>query len=371
MLRSFSKLQRVDTGFLSNNRVLAAKIDVDWQKYNEPALRRQFMSRLLTKVASQPGVVSAALSSSYPLDPDNVNGAGWTGRFVVEGHLPREGEAAPVSAIRTASTDYFKTLGIPLIHGRTFTEADHDKAPEVAVISQTLARQYWQHEDPIGKRVSFDGGSSWIKVIGVVGDVKEFGPGRSPGNEVYIAVAQSPMFMSLLVRTERDSMSVANQVRRSIVEVDPQTAIPVVETLEQARVDSTQSPRVMTDLLAIFAGLALVIAAAGIGGMLALAVNQRLHEIGIRIALGAKPRNVVGMVLRQGMALVLGGLMLGLLSALVLTRLMKTLLFEIEPTDPATFLGVSLVLAATALVTCYLPARRAQAVDPLVALRRE
>jgi putative ABC transport system permease protein len=153
--------------------------------------------------------------------------------------------------------------------------------------------------------------------------------------------------------------------------VDPQTAIPVVETLEQARHDATESPRVMTNLLGIFAALALVIAAAGIGGMLALAVNQRWNEIGIRIALGAKPGDVLGMILRQGMGLVLAGLLFGLLASMALTGMMKTLLFDVKPTDPATFVGVSLVLALAALIACYLPARRALRVDPLTALRRE
>ena len=155
------------------------------------------------------------------------------------------------------------------------------------------------------------------------------------------------------------------------MEVDPQTAIPVVETLEQARREATQSPRVMTNLLGIFASLALVIAVAGIGGMLALAVNQRWNEIGIRVALGAKPGDVLGMILKQGMGLVLAGLLLGLMASIALTGMMKTLLFEVQPTDPVTFVGVSLVLALAALIACYLPARKALKVDPLMALRRE
>jgi putative ABC transport system permease protein len=205
----------------------------------------------------------------------------------------------------------------------------------------------------------------------VVGDVKEYGPERPAGDEMYVPAAQTPAPGAIVVRTNHEAMSLANQVRRAIVEVDPETAIPVVETMEQARHEATQSPRVMTDLLGIFAALALVIAAAGIGGMLALAVNQRWHEIGIRMALGAKPGNVLGMILRQGMGLVLGGLLFGLVAALALTRMMKTLLFEVEPTDPMTFVGVSLVLAVSALIACYVPARNALRVDPLIALRRE
>jgi predicted permease len=371
MLRSFSNLQRVDAGFLSNDRVLAANIDLNWSKYNKDEERRDFMNRLLTKVRSQPGVLSAAISSSYPLDPDQVNGSMFNRRFVVEGRPLREGEAPPTTAMRSITPDYFKTLGIRLISGRTFAESDDEKVPQVVMINQTLARHYWGGDDPVGQRISFTKGDKWAKVIGVVGDVKEYGPERPAGDEMYVPAAQTPAPGAVVVRTNREAMSLANQVRRAIVEVDPETAIPVVETMEQARHEATQSPRVMTDLLGIFAALALVIAAAGIGGMLALAVNQRWHEIGIRMALGAKPGDVLGMILRQGMGLVLGGLLFGLVAALVLTRMMKTLLFEVEPTDPITFVGVSLVLAVSALIACYLPARKALRVDPLIALRRE
>ncbi len=371
MLRSFSKLQRVDAGFLSNDRVLAANIDLNWSKYNEDAPRRDFMNRLLTKVRSQPGVLSAAISSSYPMDPDNAGGSSFNRRFVVEGRIMREGEAQPLTAMRSTTPDYFKTLGIRLISGRAFEESDNEKAPEVAIINETLARHYWGSSDPVGQKISFNKEKTWTKVIGVMGDVKEYGPERAAGDEMYVPAAQTPAPGAILVRTNGEAMSLANQVRRAVLEVDPETAIPVVETMEQARHEVTQAPRVMTDLLGIFAALALVIAAAGIGGMLALAVTQRWHEIGIRIALGAKPGNVLGMILRQGMGLVLGGLVFGFVVALALARMMKTLLFEVEPTDTMTFAGVSIVLALTALIACYLPARRALRVDPLIALRRE
>jgi putative ABC transport system permease protein len=369
MLRSLIKLQDVDPGFVPN-RVLALTVDLNWSKYPSRPQVRDFSNRLLAKIESQPGVLSAALSSSYPLDPDNTGG-GWGGRFQIEGRPLREGEAGPIASLRSTTPDYFKTLGMRLIKGRTFEASDNEKAPLAVVINQSLARHYWNNEDPIGRRVSFDRGDSWAKIIGIVGDVREFGLDQPPGAEAYFANAQTPSVGSVLVRTDRDPLLLATQLRRAVLEIDPQTAIPNVQTLEQARHDSVASPRVLADLLGIFAALALVIAAAGVGGMLALAVNQRWNEIGIRVALGARPATIVGMILRQGMGLVLAGLALGVISALALTRMMQSLLFEVQPTDPVTFAGVSIVLASVALVACYLPARRALRIDPLAALRRE
>src|SRR5258708_4103245 len=217
-----------------------------------------------------------------------------------------------------------------------------------------LARHYCQGEDTAGKRISLDGGEHWSTVIGVVGDVKEFGLNKEAGDEVYLAYAQEPMVGSIVVRTSQDGMSLANSLRRVILDEDPQTAIPNVETLEQARLNSMASPRVMTDLLGIFATLALVIAAFGIGGILALTINQRVNEIGIRMALGAKPGDVLAMILRQGMTLVTVGLAIGLASALALTGMMKSLLFQVEPNDPITFAGVSAMLAGVApMVRCW------------------
>jgi putative ABC transport system permease protein len=369
MLRSFSKLRNVDPGFVPQ-RVLAMTVDLNWSKYmNKPELARRAANRLLEKIQSQPGVLAAATSSSYPMDPDNMGG--WNRTMLVEGHPQREGQKPPLSSIRSVSPDYFKVLGIPLIAGRVFMESDNDKVPDVVVINRTAARHYWRDEDPIGRRVSFDQGEHWIKVVGVVGDVKEFGLDQPPGDETYLAQAQTRALGSIVVRTSQDGMNIANQMRRAILEVDPQTAIPNVETLEHARNASMASPRVMTDLLGIFAALALAIAAFGIGGILALTVNQRLNEIGIRIALGAKPGDLLAMILRQGMTLVGIGLAIGLASAMGLTRLMKTLLFEVQPNDPVTFAGVSAVLGAAALLACYIPARRALRIDPLRALRSE
>jgi putative ABC transport system permease protein len=194
---------------------------------------------------------------------------------------------------------------------------------------------------------------------------------EQPSDEIYMPLEQNPAVGSLLVRTVADPMSLANQILRSIREVDPETAIPNLETLEQARSDTLASPRLRANLLGLFAVLALVIAATGIGGILALSVNQRVHEIGIRLAVGARPVDILLMVIRQGMTMVLAGLALGLAGALAITPLLHALLFQVTPTDPLTFVGVASLLGLTALLACYLPARRSTRIDPLVALRHE
>jgi putative ABC transport system permease protein len=370
MLRSFAKLSQVDPGFVPQ-RVLAMRVYLNWSKYNEQEQTRAFSNRILDKIRSLPGVLSAAISTSYPMDPNAISFGGWNARMTIEGQPLREGERPPLPAIRIASPDYFKTLGIPLVKGRIFEESDNEKTTGVAVINRALARHCWKDSDPMGQRILLEGADQWLTVVGIVGDVKEFGLNKDAGDELYLSQAQQPAVGAILVRTSQDGMSLANQMRRAVLDVDPQTAIPNVETLEQARSDSMASPRVMTDLLGIFAGLALAIAAFGIGGILALTVNQRLNEIGIRVALGAKPGDVLAMIIGQGMLLVGIGLAIGLASAFALTRMMKTLLFQVGPTDPATFVGVFLVLALSALLACYVPARRALRIDPLLALRRE
>jgi putative ABC transport system permease protein len=369
LLRSLLKLQEVDPGFVPD-RVLAMRVDLNWSKYPRRQQIRELGIRMLERIQSQPGVLSAAISSSYPLDPDNAMGEG-KNDFQIEGRPLRSGESPRIANSRAATPDYFKTLGIRLTQGRNFDASDNDKAPPVVVINRSMARRYWGNQSPIGRRITFDDAETWHKIIGVVGDVHEFGPQLPAGDEAYFPYSQYPSLSAVLVRTDRDPMLIANQLRQAIRDVDAQTAIANVKTLEQARQDAIASPRVLANLLGFFAALALMIAAAGVGGMLALAVNQRWHEISVRIALGAKPRDVAGMIVRQGMTLVAAGLALGVLAAATLTRMMRSLLFEVRPLDAPTYAGVSLALAAVALLACYLPARRALGIDPLLALRRE
>jgi putative ABC transport system permease protein len=372
MLRSLLRLEHVDPGFVPQ-RVLTMGINLNWSKYTTAPESREASRTLQEKVESLPGVLSAAVSSSFPLDPDSIAMGPMTAGFQVEGQPRREGEALPSGAFRIGTPNYFKTLGIPLIQGRTFAASDDEHAPLVAVINQSLARRRFSGQNPIGKRISFPSmiDHPWITIVGVVGDTKEFGLNEEPVEQIYLTMEQAPSVGSLLVRTIGDPGQMTNLVRQAVREFDPQTALTNVETLEEARRDTLKAPRLTANLLGLFAALALVIAATGIGGILALSVHQRVHEIGIRLALGATPVDVLKMVIRQGMVLVLTGLGLGLLASLWMTPALKALLFEVEPTDPLTFLGVLAVLALTALVACYIPARRATRIDPLVALRYE
>ena len=371
MLRSFINLQNEDPGFVPE-RVLTMAIDLNWSKYTTDDQRRSVSRTILDKVQGLPGVLSVATSSSFPLDPDAlaIGANTFNQHYQIEGKPLSEGEIPPIGTVRRVSLDYFKTLGIPLIQGRLFAPTDNADAPQVRVISQALAQRRFAGESPIGRRISGDG-VNWVTVVGVVGSTKEFGLNEDSVEEIYAPMEQVPIVADLLVRTAADPMALANQVRNAVRRFDPETAITNVQSLENARTDTLSFSRVMTDLLGIFAGLALVIAASGIGGILALSVSQRTREIGVRLALGAEPSNVRNMVMRQGMLLVLGGLGFGIAVAFTMTKLLKAFLFKVSPTDPWTAGGVCLLLALTALVACYIPALRATRIDPLVALRHE
>jgi predicted permease len=291
--------------------------------------------------------------------------------FLIEGRPLKDGEPEATTAARIASPDYFKLLGIPITEGRTFNEADTAEAPQVAIVNRALALHHWPGDDPIGHRISFDEGKTWQRIVGVVGDTKELTLSQPANDVVYLTMDQFPQVGSLLVRSHGDPMNVARDIRQSVYDVDPDTALTHMQSLETAQSATLASPRLTTDLLAVFAGLALVMAATGIGGIMALTVSQRLREIGIRMAMGAKPRDILKMVLRQGLGLGLAGIVIGLLAAIGLTRLLETLLFEISPTDPITLATVGLTLVCAAVISCLIPARSAAKTDPLVALRSE
>jgi putative ABC transport system permease protein len=367
MLRSFLKLQHVDPGFEAEN-VLTMQIGLDFTKYRSDDKSRAFFETLLDKIQAQPGVKSAAASMMIPLS-GNMR---MTNDFQIEGQPPVQGQSLPVADFRVVSPNYFTTLHIPILDGRAFTRADRPGAPDVALLNRTAARHFWGNQEPIGKRFSTDGGRSWIQIVGVIGDIKQYGLDKDSPDEIYVSMAQSPLLdANLVVKTATEPMSIARSIIELLYQVDPNQPAARVRSLEQVRAESVAAPRLTTNLLGLFALLALTIAATGIGGVMALAVNQRRHEIGVRMAIGARPAEILRMVLSQGAALALFGIALGFLSALGLTRLLRGLLFEVQPTDPLTFAGVAAVLAVAAVAASYLPARRASHVDPMVALRAE
>jgi putative ABC transport system permease protein len=365
MLRSLWKLHRVDPGF-ATEQVLTTRLDLNFSKYTDLEKRRGFQRRLLERIDGQPGVVSAAIAGTFPLN----DGGPQNGQFEIEGRPPAQPALRPQADFQQVSPEYFDTIRIPLVRGRGFVPADRADTPAVALINQTMARHLFPGEDPIGKRLSLDSGRNWIQIVGIVGDVRQYGLDRRPPDQVYLAMEQfPPLSATLLLRSASNPMAMSRLVRGAVHGIDPEQPVDRFRTLEQVRSSSLASPRLTSILLAIFASLALAITSAGIAGVVAFSVSERTQEFGIRLALGADPRRVVGMVLRQAMTLVAVGLALGFVGAHLLAGAMSRLLFEVNATDPPTFLAMSLMLAAVAAGASFLPARRITAVDPMIALR--
>jgi predicted permease len=365
MLRSLVNLLQVNPGFSAQN-VLSARLTLNWSKYDSAEKARAFYDQLLDKLHATPGVVSAAIGTGVPL---NLRQQPWMRGYRVEGRSSEEDRPSPQLDLNVVTPDYFQTLGIPLLRGRAFSDSDHADAPPVAVMNQKMARRDWGGQDPVGRRISLDGGGRWITIVGIIGDVRQYGLDREPTEELYLPFKQFWAGGRLLVRTRVDPAGMAELVRMSVRSIDPENPVDDFRTLVQIRGESVATPKTTAALLGIFAGLALVITSAGLFGAMALSVSQRTHEIGVRLALGATQGRVLHMVLREGMALVTAGLLLGVAGALVLTRMMSGLLFGIPPHDPITFAAVCAVLALVAAAACLVPARRAAAIDPIRALR--
>jgi putative ABC transport system permease protein len=371
MLRSFAKLREVDAGFRAE-RVLTGEVHLNWSRYTNPgkgADHAKLVSvhkALQDRLQSLPGVVEVAAAWTFPLNARFNN----DGSFEIEGRPVADGQAAPRAEERGVSPNYFRALGVPLLRGRTFDDHDHDEGAPVVIVSQGLARRNWGDTDPVGQRLSDDGGHTWNTVIGVVGDVRNASLEQAPKDTLYLPFQRFPGFSSqYFIRTLSDPALVQRQFEDAVHALDAQTAVHDVRTLEQVRDAALSSPRLTTALLGGFAVLALAITAAGLSGLIAYSVSQRTHEIGIRMALGAEPRRVVAMLLGQGMRSVALGLALGTVSALALARLVSGLLYGVAPTDVLCFVGSGVVLVAVATVACLVPAQRATAIDPQLALR--
>jgi putative ABC transport system permease protein len=374
MLQSMIRLQRVNPGFNPEN-VFVMRLQPNWSRFTDPktstAQLRDYFRRMLESASKQPGVVEAAVSSTYPLDPAGITRGPNNVTIQLEGRPPDEANASAQVDPRAVSPAYFQALNIPLLRGRIFTSGDDDKAPRVAIVNDAAARGRWGAEDPIGKRFSFDNGTTWITVVGVVGNVRQYGLDKEPTQEIYAPVAQTPFGQFLVVKTKGAPLQQATLMREVVHNVDAETAIDQVRTLQQAVDDSVASPRETMWLLGVFALLALFITATGLTGVMALAVTQRTHEIGIRIALGATRVRILTMIMRQALTLMLLGLAAGLGGALMLNRVITSLLFQTPGVDPTTFVAVALLLTLVGAAGSLVPSLRATGIDPVLTLRKE
>jgi predicted permease len=364
-IRTLFKLQQVDPGFRTDS-IMTMRVDLNFTKYVDPlAERAPFWEALEKRLLAIPGVIGVGGAGTFPF-----NEKGPFSDFIrIEGRPSTDTGTHPTAGVRIISPGYFATLGQPLVSGRAFSHSDRGRNDHVIVINRTMAEHYWPGENAIGKRISGKDGDDWATVVGVVADARQQ-LSEAPEDEIYIPMFQSGQLSSnWLVRTSLDSDTIIREIRAAVRSIDPEQPVDQFRTLSEVRLASLDSPRLTATLLGLFALLALVITATGIAGVIAFSVNQRTQEFGIRMALGAGRANVLGIVLKQGLQFVLVGLALGTAGALVLARLMTTLLFGVEPTDAITFLSVALVLVAVAAVACLVPARRAASVDPLVALR--
>jgi putative ABC transport system permease protein len=363
--RSLARLHQVDPG-VDTNHVLAASLSLNFTKYNTFEKRLDFWDRNLNEIRRLPAVESAAVSGSLPLNGLASNPS----TFAIEHRDTQTNSASSAAFVLISSEDYFKTVGQPLIRGRNFLNSDTREAPAVAIINQSLASRYWPAEEAVGQRITFDNGQNWATIVGIVANARSQ-IDSDPQDEIHFSLRAGNALNagSIVVRTHGAPGGLRQELREAIRHVDPQQPVTRMETLQQVRTRALASPTLIATLLGLFALLALVITAAGLGGVLAFSVNQRTQEIGIRMALGASRGAVLSMVLRQGLTLVMLGLAGGTVAALFLVRLMKEVLYGVSPTDPLTFFVVAATLIAVAAVACLMPARRATRVNPITALR--
>jgi len=366
LLLSFYRLQNVDPGFRAD-RVMSAEVFGNFTKYPDPASLRRLYVSLLERLESAPGVTAAAVTNAVPLEGLQP---GQT-RFQIEGRTYDVPEDRPVADVRVASPRLFDTLGIRLVRGRGFTELDHEDAAQVVVINETLARREWDGRDPIGAQVSADG-RTWAMVVGVIGDTKTFGLERDAVAQVYRPLRQAGGLAGrVLVRMAGDPAQATALIREAVRGIDPDVPIENVRTLDEIRDRYLATPRLTAILLTVFAGLALLVTITGITGVIAQSVSQRTQEFGLRMALGASQRSVLGMVLGQGLWLVGLGLVMGIGASFALARVLQSYLYQTTPTDPLTLVGVSIAFIVAGALACLGPAWRATTVDPMLALRAD
>ena len=364
LMRSFLRLENVSPGFEPRN-LLSMRIGLASARYPQPLQRSAFYDRVLERVGGIPGVQSAAISNSIP-----PNGVAIGYFFNIEGRPPLEPTKAPSAWLQSISPSYFATMGIPLLAGRGFTRADTADSPPVAIINEAMARHYWPNETPIGQHMIYARESIRVEIVGVAANVKLNGlDEKSPGGEFYVPYSQRSFLTMWLIT--RGPSNIASAARREILAIDPEQPVADIRTMDEVIARSVSEPRLRTALIGSFAALALVLTMIGIAGVVAWSVSQRTSEIAIRMALGARPLNVVSLLVRQAFVMIGSGLAIGLAGALALTRVLSGFLFGIVPEDPATFASVLTLLAFVALAACIVAARRALQIDPVSAMRSE
>jgi putative ABC transport system permease protein len=366
-VRSFVQLISVDPGFNSEN-LLTMHITLDGATYDRRAA--EYYRQLIERLESLPDITSAAAVTTLPMSDVGVDFARpyW-----------RQGDAEPVGdgdkvAVRMATPDYFKTMGISLLQGRSFTEQDRRDTVAVIMVNKTMADKVWPNENPVGKRLMLDynRGKYAYEVVGVTGGIRYYGLKTDPRPEVFIPHAQNPYLpMNLVVRTASDPNRMVETIKTQVREMDPTQAVSNIRTMETLVSRSVAADRFSMWLLGLLASLALALAATGLFSLLSYLVSQRTHEIGVRMALGARQRDIFRLVLGQGALLLAAGIVIGLGASFICARLFASLLFETSATDPLTFMITPALLSLAALLACYIPARRATRVDPLVALRTD
>ncbi|HEV2885144.1 MAG TPA: ABC transporter permease [Pyrinomonadaceae bacterium] len=370
LFRSFLQLQAVNAGF-NPQQVLTLRLSPAGSKYSRDADYISFFSQVMQRVKTLPGVESVGTINTLPLDK------GPTAGFRIEGRPPLTTDKWPGGNYRTVSTEYFRTMNIPIVQGREFNERDVETAPLVMIVNQALASRDFPNENPIGKRINFgnnnpQGQPVWFEIVGVAANVRSVELKEEAQPDFYLSSLQDTFAnMFLVVRTSVEPTSLAASVRSAAAEVDKSAAVSDVKTMEQIVNDSVGQPRFNLFLLGLFSAIALLLSAAGIYGVTSYSVTQRTHEFGIRMALGAQVGDVLRMIIKQGMLLISIGIVVGLLASFALTRLLRTLLYGVGANDPLTFVAITVLLTLVALIACYVPARRATKVDPLVALRYE
>jgi putative ABC transport system permease protein len=368
LLRSFERVLETDPGF-EPEHVLTASLSLPESQYKETTQVRTFYRRLMERLQQLPGAEMAGGATDLPLR------AGWNHLFTPEGYQPPPGASLNLSNHSVILGQYLQVLGVPLLRGRYFTEQDNDGSTHVLIVSKSLAQRYWPNQEAIGKRLKWGPPESkdpWLTIVGVVGDVKQGALEAETALHTYEPFLQNTgSSMNVAVRASGDPAGLASALRVAVWTIDSQLAVAQMQTMDQVISDSTTPRRFNLFLLAGFALLALILSAIGIYGVIAYSVVCRVHEIGIRMALGAQHRDVIRLVVGQGLLLLAIGIVVGILGALALTRSLASLLYGIRPADPITFVCVVVILAGVALLASYIPARRATKVDPMIALRYE